>query len=306
MTAIDGYLADLGARLRVDRRRRSMLLDEVREHLLDAAHQRMEAGQPGDRAEEAAVQAFGSSAVIARSFNAAAGARAMRRAPIIGFLAGGAVVTALLIVVLTQPRGSEQATPAMQVSFFLGLLAFQVAVVAGGRGASRAAALWRSSASCGADRAFVRRCTVASMVAAGIGALSVAASLVLAARQASPALALAAGAAAMVAAAAAGLLLTLRLDVNADDDDPAASGTRSPALLGLGETVIGFACRHPVASCVAAVVAGTTWAMRQAEAASVANALPWGIGEAIAVIAAFLLLGPMLQLRPSRRAIHHT
>ncbi len=41
--------------------------------------------------------------------------------------------------------------------------------------------------------------------------------------------------------------------------------------------------------------------MIQAEASSIAGALPWGIGEALTVIAAFVLLGRLSAWRRSAR-----
>jgi hypothetical protein len=99
-------------------------------------------------------------------------------------------------------------------------------------------------------------------------------------------------------AVAVGLFTTLRLDVNADADDPFGADERSGrGLLHLGESTVGVVNRHPVLACTAAVAVATTWAMRQAEASSIAAALPWGIAEAVTVVAAFVLLGPTLGLR---------
>jgi hypothetical protein len=304
MTSIDRFVADFAAHLRVGRRRRTAIVEEVRDHLVDAAEARARRfGEPRDRAEDAAVAAFGSPAVIARRFNAAAGARAMRRAPFVGVLAGAGVVVGFLGAAAPQPHTTHQATAAMQVTFFVGVLAFQVAIVAGVCGAARAAAVWQRSASSAVDRAFVRRCMTVSMLALWIGVLGVTTNFVLHARRSADAngIALAAGAVAMICVATAGLLALVRLDVNPDDDDVTTpTDGEWSALLRAGDSVMRVVNRHPMVSCAAATIAATTWAMFQAEAPSVTAALPWGVGEAVTVVAAFVLLGPTLGLRETR------
>jgi hypothetical protein len=305
MTTIDRFVADFAAHLRVERRRRTAIVEEVRDHLVDAAEARARRfGEPRDRAEDAAVAAFGSPAVIARRFNAAAGARAMRRAPFLGVIAGAGVVVAFLAAAVPQPRTTQHATPAMQVTLFVGVLAFQVAIVAGVCGAARAGAVWQRSASSAVDRGFVRRCMTVSMLALWVGVLGVTTNFVLDARRAPDVngIALAAGAVAMISVATAGLVVLVRLDVNAGDDDDVATPTAGEwsALLRAGDSAMRVVNRHPMVSCAAATIAATTWAMFQAEAPSVMAALPWGVGEAVTVVAAFVLLGPTLGLRESR------
>jgi hypothetical protein len=223
----------------------------------------------------------------------------MRRAPLVALAAGAMVVAAFLAAAVSQPKASQQATVAMQVSFFLGVIAFQVAVLAGACGASRTLATWRTSATSGGDRAFVRRCTIISMTALSAGVLAITTNLILDARQPSHTngVALAAAVAGMIATVAVGLVTALRLNVNAADEDTAAGGVGAPALFTLGESVIARVHRYPVLSCATVTIAAATWAMSQAETATVAAALPWGISQAVAVVAGFVLLGPALDLR---------
>lgn len=299
MSAIDEYAADLSSRLRVSRTRRTTMLDEVRDHLLEYAERACALGAPRDQAEADAITAFGSPASMARQFNAAAGAKAMRRSPLVAVAAGMSVVVSFLVAAISQPKATQQATPPMQVFFFLGVIAFQVAVISGACGASRAVARWGTSATSGRDREFVRRCSIISMAALSAGVLAVTINMFLDARQASHAngIALAAGATVMIVAATAGLVTAMHLDVNAADDDVEAGGSGSPALLMIGEALISLVHRFPVLSCAAATLAATTWAMSQAETATIVGSLPWGISEAAAVIAGFVLLGPALGLR---------
>jgi hypothetical protein len=301
MTAIDAYVADLASRLRVGRRTRATLLDEVRDHLTDSAEHAIAAGSTHDRAETDAVDAFGSTALVARQFNAAAGVRAMRRAPLIAIVAGSSVVAGFLAAAIPQPTTTQQATPPMQVTFFFAVLALQVAITAGACGASRVLAVWRSSATSGYHRAFVRRCTIISVAALAGGVMSLIVNFVLDLRQAPHAegAALAAGAAVMILAAATGLVTALRLQVNAADNDTEAHNAESPRLYRVGEATIAVVHRYPITSCAIVTLAAAAWAMSHAEAPSFLAALPWGIAEALAVVVAFVALGPILGLRPT-------
>lgn len=302
MTTIESYLADLSSRLHVSRRSRAALISEVRDHLTESTERACASGAPRVQAEANAIASFGSTTVMARQFNAAAGARAMRRAPFVALTTGATVVGGFLAAAIAQPRTSQQATAPMQVSFFLAVLAFQVAVTAGARGASRAIATWRISAPAGLDRALVRRCTITSTAALVSGAVFLTTNFVLTAQYSPNArgVALATGAVTMAVSSIAGLALALRLNVNADDNNDETDGAHTPQLLQLGETAISLATRHPLVSCSTVTVAATAWAMTNAEAHGFTGALPWGIGEALAVVTAFMILGPSLGIRRAR------
>ena len=76
-----------------------------------------------------------------------------------------------------------------------------------------------------------------------------------------------------------------------------ASITSPPGLLGgSGERVIELVRDHPVPACIVTAAVAAASAMAHAET-TVLNAVPWGLGEAAAVVAAFVLLGPRLGLR---------
>jgi hypothetical protein len=300
MTAIDVFVSDLGARLRFGGRARRSVLDEVRDHLNDSADRSEAAGSTRERAEATAVVVFGSAELLARHFNAAAGARAMRRAPLVALAAGASVVVGFVVAAAPQPRTARPATPTQQVTFFLAVVALQVAITAGFCGGARVLAVWRSAAASGPARAFVRRCILVSMVALVAGVASLALNFVLDARRSSLAHrgALAIGAAVMIVGAAAGLVTARRLRVNASDEDDGVRGAESPPLLRAGDTTITLVHHHPVVACGAVMLAASAWAMSRAEAASVIAALPWGAGEAAAVVLGFVVLGPLLGLRP--------
>jgi hypothetical protein len=143
MSSIDQYIAELASCLRVGGSRRLRILVEVRDHLDDATAHRERAGERHDGAVLHALETFGPPSMIATQFNADAGTRAMRRAPIVAFVAGVAVFVGLLVAGKSQPRPAApmNAILATQISFFVAVLAFQVAVVAGLCAASRAVAL---------------------------------------------------------------------------------------------------------------------------------------------------------------------
>jgi hypothetical protein len=227
----------------------------------------------------------------------------MRTAPFLAIATGTGVIAGFLLAAVPQPHTTQAATVPMEVTFFLAVIGLQVAVMAGACAASRTLGVWRDSRVSGHDRSFVRRCTITSMTALAAGAVCLTANFVVDARHQAAVNRnlLAAGAAVMFAAAAAGLLIAFRLQVNGEDElDPAdnePSSMTTPALLRVGEWVIGVVRRHPFVACSTVALASAAWKMWTAEAPSVTAAIPWGIGEAAAVIVAFVLLGPLLGLR---------
>ena len=188
------------------------------------------------------------------------------------------------------------------MSFFAAVLAFQVAVVAGACAAARAAALWRSRGARVEDRLFVRRCTTISVAALSIAAAAWATAVGLSFhRLVHPnALTLSIGCTWMVAAPIVGGVLTTRLRVNASDDAPADEPISS-GVFGFGERAIAVVRQHPLPACALATLGASASAMSRAET-TVSGALPWGIAQAITVVACFVLLGPTLHLRRTRTA----
>ena len=302
MTAIDRYLAELESCLRVGGRDRKRILAEVRDHLDDATSGRERALEHHEHAIADAVDAFGSPSAIATQFNAEAGSRAMRRAPFVAFTAGIAVFAGLLLAGRTQQRPAVpmNAPLATQVAFFVAVLAFQVAVVAGFCAASRALALWRSPAA--RDRQFVRRCAIISTGSLGVAAAGWAITLVLAfnrVQHPNSAVGLF-GAAFMIGGAGAAIVATYRLRVNPSDDLSDAY-VDTNVVLGLGENLIGFVRNHPAASCLTAAALSAWPAMAHAET-TFTGALPWGLIQAATVVLAFAVLGPELGLCTPRTA----
>jgi hypothetical protein len=304
MTEIDRYISELTSRLKVGARTRTRILAEVSDHLDDAIAYRMQTTERLEQAASEALDAFGSPLALASQFNAEAGARAMRRAPIVAFAGGLAVVTGFVVAGATQPQSATptNATIATQISFFAAVLAFQIAVVAGMCAAARALARWRTSARRGADRQFVRQCTVISTGALGVAAVGWASTMSLALnRLVDPNRAtLAIGGVIMVCAAGTAIAAAHRLQVNPSDDADDRPDDTS-RFLGVGERVIEFVRAHPVASCGGAAALSVWPAMSHAET-TLAGALPWGMAQAATVVMGFILLGPALGLRRPNRA----
>ena len=304
MSEIDAYIAELTACLHVNVRDCVRILGEVRDHLADATTDRERLGDPPADAVVQAIEAFGAAPALATQLNAETGARAMRRAPVIAFAAGVAVFAGLIVAGKSQPHPAVpmQAMLATQVSFFAAVLAFQVAVVAGVRAASRALAMWRTSTARGDDRAFVRRCATISASALGVAATGWAVTLALALDRLSDPNWLGAivGGIIMLVGAGAALATTTRLRINPADD---ATGTVSetPGLFSIPERSIGLVQHHPILWCGSIAVLSALPAMRHAET-TFTGALPWGLIQAATVVLAFLILGPVLGLRRARTA----
>lgn len=104
MSAIEEYVADLGARLRLRPEAAERFLDEVADHLHTAAEQEVAAGLPRPAAEQVAVRRFGSAREIAFAANGGAVGAATRTAQALArFGAAGsvAVLTGTLLASVT-------------------------------------------------------------------------------------------------------------------------------------------------------------------------------------------------------------
>jgi len=302
MSAIDQYVAELASSLHVGNRERVRILAEVRDHLDDATAFHEQAGEHHERASAQALREFGRASLIATQFNAAAGSRAMRRAPIVALAAGAAVFAGLVVAGRSQPRVAVPMSAGLptQVTFFAAVLAFQIAVVAGICAASRALALWRTPSAHGDDRQFVRRAATISAAALCGAAAGWAITLGLAVnRLAHPNVATALGGGAiMIGAATLALTVTHRLRVNPEANARDAE-MEIRHLFGLGERGIAVVRRHPIVSGTAVALLSVWPAMAHAEGTFV-GAIPWGVTQAATVVVAFVVLGPRLGLRGPR------
>lgn len=306
MTDVDRYIEELGSCLRVSGRDRTRILVEVRDHLDDAIADRERNGERRDRAVARAFDAFGAPSLLATQLNAAAGTRAMRRAPIVAFVAGLGVLVGFLVAGTTQPHTSvpTNANLATQVSFFLAVLAFQVAVVAGICAASRALAMHREPTVSSDTRQLVHRCALISTGALGVAAIGWATTMGLAFnRLVDPnRVTLVIGGVVMITASGVAIIAMYHLKVNAADDTGYADAA-STGRFGLGERCIDVVRRHPVASCLIVGACSAVPAMSHAET-TLTGALPWGAIQAASVVAAFVALGPALGLwTPSVRPL---
>ena len=293
---IDQYLANLSAHLHVPRHRRGRILGEVRDHLDDSATSLVSEGLTANEAEERAVLSFGPANLVAEQFNRQAAAAFARRAPVLMAGCGFIVLGGFTVATIPQP-GKDTPTPApllRQIAFFAGFIGVQFAILAGVRCAARVGARWRS----GPDRRDVRliRRSVAVFVAGlvtTVAGWSVALIHVEHVRHDLRMVPLTAGLVAMIAGAVAAATLALRRLGTTTSVDNAPFDT---GWLAMGERLIAWVGRHPVVSCGLVSVASGMGAMRHAETTMI-GALPWGIAQAVAVVAGYVALGPALELR---------
>jgi hypothetical protein len=294
---IDRYLADLAACLHVPRHRRRRILDEVRDHLDDSAVSLLSEGLTAAEAEERAIASFGPADVVAAQFNRQEAAAFTRVAPVLMVACGLTVLGGFALATLLQPTGNGPAPAPLlrQIAFFIGVLGAQFAVVAGVRAVSRVAAGWRTPP-CGNDVRLVRRAGavfVGGLLATVLG-WSVALLHVEHVRHDVRLVPLTAGLVAMIAGAVAAAAFVLRRISTAAA--PADERPLAPGWLAVGERVIAWCGRRPWLTCGLVTLASSAAAMRHAETTLI-GALPWGLAEAVAVVAGYVALGPALELR---------
>lgn len=294
---IDRYLNELGSHLRVGGRRRARILEEVRDHLHDAVADRESRGIDRERALQDAVSAFGPADRLAVQFNAQVATVSMRRIPFIAVTAGVTVVGGFLLAVTTPSRRAFPASArvGVQASFLVAVLGLQVAFVAGARAASLVASHWRSPAAPTQDRDLVHR--AGAICASGLGVAAVgwtSAVLLTLHRLAHPHALGVAGTVVMIASAATAAVLIARQPVNPDDEGDASP--ERAGVLEVGEHLIGAAKRRPAPSCAAVATLGAPAAMPHAET-SVIAAVPWGLGQAAAVVTGVVSAGALLGSR---------
>ena len=305
MSDIDDYVAELATLLHVPSTRRRRILAEVHDHLDDAvAHQRANdeaLTQPGGPTASVLAD-FGQVSTIAAQFNAEAGTAAMRRGPLVALAGGLGVFGGFLLAGTTQPQSTspKDATWLTQLAFFVAVLGFEVALVAGACAAARALAWWKSSVASSSDRDFVRRCSLVSTGALAIAAVSWSVTTALASdrlvRPNSTTLVL--GAAVMLVSAGVAVGMVHRLPLNLVDEGPSGSEPAGGAFT-LAERGVGFVRAHPVLCCLVLAGFSAVPAMSHAET-TLSGSLPWGLAQAASVVVGFLALGPLLGLRPRR------
>ncbi len=300
MTDLDDYLAAVSDRLHVSRARRQRILDEVRGHLADATTDLEARGIPVADARRQAIAAFGQPGQLAREFNAQAATATMRRTPVVIGASGIAVASgfALAAASLPHPSTAPLAGIAAQILFFVAIVAFQCAAVAGMRAASLVAARWRAASTPPADRDVVRR--AASICAVGLAVAASAWLVAMSVRTGGGSLLREAGTVVGVLLMLVGALAAVSFAVGHRAEPADADGSPIPApsgrIVGSGERVIDLARAHPVVTCIVTAGVAAASAMSHAET-TVLGGVTWGLGEAAAVVAGFVLLGPTLGLR---------
>lgn len=277
MTAVERYLDDLSAELVVRGAARRRFLRECRDHLADAA---------AERGEEAAVQAFGPPAEIARAFDAAVAARRGVRSTLAAAAGVLGTLGSTLALIHSSTPGVTAPVP-WAIAFFV---AAQLALVASGLALLQGLVL-RGSAMPAAHMALLARRNACALLAAGATMFAAGAAL----PGHGSAVLLLAGPALLCGAAVAVLRargLARRLGTTG------APAVRSP-LEDLGRLVpiplpsLGAERLLLVTTCVAA---GAAFVRDRIERGSVDEALLTAGIEAAAVVACFALLGPALGL----------
>jgi hypothetical protein len=300
MSDIDDYLAAVSDRLHVPRAQRRRILDEVRDHLADATTDLEASGITVPDARRQAIAAFGPPGQLAREFNAQAATATMRRTPLVIGAGGAAVASGFVLAAATLPHPSSAAPAGIsaQILFFVAIVAFQCAAVAGIRAASLVAARWQAAIAPPADRDVVRR--AATICAAGLAVAAAAWLAAMSVRTGGGSLLREAGTVVGVLLIVVGALAAGSFAVRhrAEPADPEGSPIPAPSgvIAGSGERLVNLARAYPVITCIVTACVAAASAMSHADT-PVLGAVPWALGEAAAVVAAFVLLGPSLGLR---------
>jgi HAAS len=297
---INGYVSAVGRHLHVSKQRRERILREVRAHLVDSTTELEARGLEPDTARRTAIAAFGPPEQFARECNAQAATSTMRRTPAVIGVAGVMVGAGFLAAAATVPRSAAPPPAGIgaQVMFFVTVIAFQCAIVAGARAASLVAASWRASVAPVDVRDIVRHAATVCVV--GLG-LATAAWLVTISIRAGDGRLLeepraVIGIALMIAGALGAAMFSVAHRAAMPESGVADLPFSSGVIVGAGERVVSLVLDHPIAACVTTAIVGAASAMRHAETTAL-GALPWGVAEAAAVVIGFVLLGPRLGLR---------
>jgi hypothetical protein len=296
---IEDFVTAVDQRLCVGRRQRQRVLEEVREHLTDETDALRSTGVDPAEAQRRAIDRFGSPLAFADSMNLQHWTTATRRAPALLATSAVLMLAGFLLAAATQPPLPSGAgvDHVAQVGFQLAGVAFQIAAVAGLCAMAPVAAGWRAPVASSQDRSLVRRAAFLCATGLGVTAVGWTVAVIADTRATTHAWSGAAIAGVIVMAAAAlGAGLGASSVAGADAGPPVDQHHMpTPGWMGSGERLIATIRRHGAMSVATAAVIAGLGAMYRAET-TVADALPWGLGEAAVVVAAFYTLGPILAL----------
>jgi hypothetical protein len=300
---IDDYVLEISGLLVMSARQRARVIEDVREHLDDAVERLVSQGSDVRTAEQQAVAAFGPVSDLADQFNGHVAAAVLRRSPLIMAGCGLAVVAGLALAAVTKPSSAAVQPSAglvQQVAFFAARLGLQFALVAGVRVLARVGSRWRTTPHA-TDHLLVQRAGVVFTVGLAAAACGSTIALLTAADRTSqvrPA-PLVAGIVVMISGAfIAAVSMTRRRRLTTSSGEDGARGHSDDGLpFSVGERLIQRLSRHPRSWCAAVAILSGLAAMSLAET-RLADALVWGASQAAAVIVGFVVLGPMLELRP--------
>ena len=300
---IDTFLEQLGAGLRISRARRERIINEARDHLEVSVEALRRNGLDDDAAVAEAVRRFGAPQELARQFNAQAGTAAMRSRPRVGALAGLLVGVSFILGARasSHARLSDHAHLLVVIGFQVGIVSAQVALVAGLRLAARVLDRHDSTLASMADRQLV---TTSSRLLAGslsLSAVGLAVALGLVELQSSStrtsALLAMGGIALGLLVAGTGMVRSCAPDrATAGPEETTGRPMSARGVFGLAERGVELIAAFPAVFVPLAAVAGGLAAMSHAET-TVLGAVPWGVGEAVATVVGFAVLGPLLGLR---------
>ncbi len=288
MSAIERYLSDLSAALRVRGPARRRFLRECRDHLVDAA---------AATDEQTAVAAFGAPAEIAAVFDAEVATRRSVRstfASVAGVLATGGSTLALIHAATTSAAGtSTAAAPGwLAIIFFVGA---QIAAVATGA-ATVQALVQRHSTIPPADQLLLCRRNVCALIAAGVTMFAAGAAL----PGQGSALLLLAGPALVCAA----MVAVLRAGSLARQLEGARQRVLRPPLddlVNLSSLPIPSPGGGRLLALAAGVVVPAAFVWDRGEHATAGHALVTAGIEGAALTLCFIALGPALGLRGGHR-----
>jgi hypothetical protein len=294
---IDEYVAEIGRRLAMPARRRARIIEDIRDHLDDSITLLVSTGIDPRIAERRAIESFGLAPDMADQFNTDAAVGVLRRTPPVMAASGLAVAAAFVFAAVSRPsRPPASASLLQQIAFFFGVLGMQLALVAGARVLMRVGAHWQTAPTA-ADHRLVRR--AGFMFSTGLAAAALGWTVALAAANDGPspprsAPYIAGSVVMILAAIVAWVTTTGRRAPATGDDNRAPDGS----LLGTAERTLQWLSRWPRTWCACAAILAGLAAMSHAETTP-RGTLLWGVIQAAAVVAGFVLLGPMLELRRS-------
>lgn len=291
---IEGYIDQLDRELFVGSRQRRRILAEVGDHLHDAADALRRDGHDDREALQLAIARFGAPNEIAERFNRQACVTIARTRTFTSALAGMAIA-ASFVSGAASISATAQPSMSTRVTFILGAIVGQVALAAGLRLAALVIGSGEMTLTEPRQLRVVERTSKALGVTLPITALLLGVALSSAAGSDPPFVAVAG--LFIVGLAAALLIRSPRAISSAMSTATGHLRWSTPS--GAPERVARWIADYSLIVLPILAAVGAAIAMNHAET-NFAAAVPWGIGEAIAVVAGYVTLGRTLGWRRAR------